>query len=56
MYYEDEGMSISPKSSATALKSLTTIGTIPNVTKSFNKSGVDEKDEQQMVPPKWLHN
>jgi hypothetical protein len=33
MYYEqDEGLSLSPKSSATALKSLTTINTIPHVT------------------------
>jgi hypothetical protein len=32
MYYEqDEGLSISPKSSATAVKSLTTINTIPQV-------------------------
>jgi hypothetical protein len=53
MYYEqEEGLSMSPKSSATAIKSLTTINTIPQVAQSQCMSGTQKETEQQ--PPKWL--
>jgi hypothetical protein len=40
MYYEqDEGLSISPKSSANAIKSLTTINTIPLSLSGTQKEG-----------------
>jgi hypothetical protein len=55
MYYEDDGngVSLSPKSSVTAIKSLTTINTNPHVnnTLRIRRSGTG-KDEYM---PKWLN-
>jgi hypothetical protein len=54
MYYEDEGMSLSPRSNATAIKSLATIGSVPQVALSFSRSGT-QKDDIANMPPKWLN-
>ena len=47
-------MSLSPRSNATAIKSLATIGSVPQVALSFSRSGT-QKDDIANMPPKWLN-
>lgn len=53
MYYEpEEGLSLSPKTNLSAIKSLTTINTIPQVAQSMSLSGTQKEAEH--LPNKWL--